>query len=103
MSFRLAFRYISYRKLHDRKLPYVLARFTNQDPEYIGTLSPRKADNSSKTILKSIDSKTIDSKTIDSKTIDSETMFDAKKKFECCGENSSLTERCDMCPYDRYY
>lgn len=93
MSFRLAFRYISYRKLHDRKLPYVLARFTNQDPEYIGTLSPRKADNSSKTILKSIDSK----------TIDSGTMFDAKKKFECCGENSSLTERCDMCPYDRYY
>ncbi len=93
MSFRLAFRYISYRKLHDRKLPYVLARFTNQDPEYIGTLSPRKADNSSKTILKSIDSE----------TIDSETMFDAKKKFECCGENSSLTERCDMCPYDRYY
>jgi len=88
MSFRLAFRYISYRKLHDRKLPNVLARFTNQDPEYIGTLSPRKADNSSKTILKSIDSKT---------------MFDAKKKFECCGENSSLTERCDMCPYDRYY
>ena len=93
MSFRLAFRYISYRKLHDRKLPNVLARFTNQDPEYIGTSSPRKADNSSKTILKSIDSE----------TIDSETMFDAKKKFECCGENSSLTERCDMCPYDRYY
>ena len=93
MSFRLAFRYISYRKLHDRKLPYVLARFTNQDPEYIGTLSPRKADNSSKTILKSIDSE----------TIDSETMCDEKKKFECCGENSSLTERCDMCPYDRYY
>jgi hypothetical protein len=93
MSFRLAFRYISYRKLHDRKLPNVLARFTNRDPEYISTSSPRKADHCSKTILKSIDSE----------TIDSETMFDAKKKFECCGENSSLTERCDMCPYDRYY
>jgi hypothetical protein len=93
MSFRLAFRYISYRKLHDRKLPNVLARFTNRDPEYISTSSPRKADHCSKTILKSIGSK----------TIDSETMFDAKKKFECCGENSSLTERCDMCPYDRYY
>ncbi len=92
MSFRLAFRYISYRKLHDRKLPNVLARFTNRDPEYISTSSPRKADHCSKTILKSIDSE----------TIDSETMFDAKKKFECCGENSSLTERCDMCPYDRY-
>lgn len=88
MSFRLAFRYISYRKLHDRKLPNILARFTNRDPEYISTSSPRKADHCSKTILKSIDS---------------ETMFDAKKKFECCGENSSLTERCDMCPYDRYY
>jgi len=98
MSFRLAFRYISYRKLHDRKLPNVLARFTNRDPEYISTSSPRKADHCSKTILK-----TIDSETIDSETIDSETMFDAKKKFECCGENSSLTERCDMCPYDRYY
>lgn len=93
MSFRLAFRYISYRKLHDRKLPNVLARFTNRDPEYISTSSPRKADHCNKTILKSIDSE----------TIDSETMFDAKKKFECCGENSSLTERCDMCPYDRYY
>lgn len=93
MPFRLAFRYISYRKLHDRKLPNVLARFTNRDPEYISTSSPRKADHCSKTILKSIDSE----------TIDSETMFDAKKKFECCGENSSLTERCDMCPYDRYY
>ena len=103
MPFRLAFRYISYRKLHDRKLPNVLARFTNRDPEYISTSSPRKADHCSKTILKSIDSETIDSETIDSETIDSETMFDAKKKFECCGENSSLTERCDMCPYDRYY
>ena len=98
MSFRLAFRYISYRKLHDRKLPNVLARFTNRDPEYISTSSPRKADHCSKTIIKSIDSETIDSE-----TLDSETMFDAKQKFECCGENSSLTERCDMCPYDRYY
>ena len=64
MSFRLAFRYISYRKLHDRKLPNVLARFTNQDPEYIRTSSPRKADHCSKTILKSIDSETIDSETM---------------------------------------
>ena len=48
MSFRSAFRYISYRKLHDRKLPNVLARFTNRDPEYISTSSPRKADHRSK-------------------------------------------------------
>jgi len=87
MPFRLAFRYISYRKLHDRKLPNVLARFTNRDPEYISTSSPRKADNSSKTILE---------------TTDSITIPDAKKIFECCGESNILTERCDMCPYDRY-
>lgn len=88
MSFKLAFRYISYRKLRDRKLPAVLARFANQDPEYIGASSPRKTDNCSKEILKNINS---------------ETMFEEKKKFECCGKNSSLTERCDMCPYDIYY
>ena len=86
MSFRSAFRYISYRKLHDRKLPNVLARFTNRDPEYISTSSPRKADHCSKTILETPDS----------------TIPDAKKIFECCGESSILTERCDMCPYDRY-
>ena len=86
MAFRSAFRYISYRKLHDRKLPRVLARFTNKDPEYISTSSPRKADHCSKTILE---------------TTDSITIPDTKKIFECCGERYS-PERCDTCPYDRY-
>jgi hypothetical protein len=86
MAFRSAFRYISYRKLHDRKLPSVLARFTNKDPEYISTSSPRKADHCSKPILE---------------TTDSITIPDTKKIFECCRERYS-PERCDTCPYDRY-
>ena len=83
MLFRTAFRYISYRKLHDMKLPTVLARFANQDPKS----SPSKTDNCSKTKLE---------------TTESITIHHAEKMTECCREGNVLTSRCDHCPYDRY-
>ena len=86
MSVRFrAFRYISVRQLHDRKLPVVLDRFVNVKPVgYIGTQSPKKADYPKSAIV----------------TTTSVVNLNLKKSNDnCCGESANI---CFDCPYNRH-
>ncbi len=81
-----AFRYISIRRLHDRKLPAVLERFVSVKPVgYIGTESPKKADYPKPVIA----------------TTNSVVNYHSKKNHNdlCCGEADNI---CFDCPYNRY-
>jgi len=86
MSVRFrAFRYISTRQLHDRKLPVVLDRFVNVKPVgYIGTQSPKKADYT-KPVINNTES-----------IVNSHFK---KSDVYCCGESDDI---CFDCPYYRY-
>ncbi len=80
-----AFRYISIRRLHDRKLPAVLERFVSVKPVgYIGAESPKKADYPKSVI------------------VSTESIVHSnfkKSNVYCCGEADNL---CFDCPYNRY-
>ncbi len=86
MSVRFrAFRYISTRKLHDRKLPAILDRFESVKPVgYIGTKSPKKADYPKSAIVSTESIVNLNFK---------------KSNVNCCGESANI---CFDCPYNRH-